>query len=76
MGMRYWRLEFDGIGFNYRMTDMQAAVGLVQLRKLDALNERRSRLPARTQLVSRVSRACNCSSPSRIAGTCTTSLEC
>ena len=41
MGMRYWRLEFDGIGFNYRMTDMQAAVGLVQLRKLDALNERR-----------------------------------
>jgi dTDP-4-amino-4,6-dideoxygalactose transaminase len=41
MGMRYWRLEFDGIGFNFRMTDMQAAVGLVQLRKLDALNGRR-----------------------------------
>jgi dTDP-4-amino-4,6-dideoxygalactose transaminase len=41
MGMRYWRLEFDGIGFNYRMTDAQAAVGLVQLRKLDALNQRR-----------------------------------
>src|SRR5204863_9965170 len=25
------------VGFNYRMTDMQAAVGLVQLRKLDAM---------------------------------------
>ncbi len=41
MGKRYWYLEFDGIGFNYRMTDMQAAVGVVQLRKLDALNARR-----------------------------------
>lgn len=41
MGKRYWYLEFDDIGFNYRMTDIQAAVGLVQLRKLDALNARR-----------------------------------
>jgi dTDP-4-amino-4,6-dideoxygalactose transaminase len=41
MGKRYWHLEFDGIGFNYRMTEMQAAVGLVQLRKLDSLNARR-----------------------------------
>ena len=41
MGKRYWHLEFDGIGFNYRMTDIQAAVGLVQLRKLDSLNARR-----------------------------------
>jgi len=41
MGKRYWHLEFDGIGFNYRMTEIQAAVGLVQLRKLDALNARR-----------------------------------
>jgi perosamine synthetase len=41
MGKRYWHLEFDGVGFNYRMTEMQAAVGLVQLRKLDALNARR-----------------------------------
>jgi dTDP-4-amino-4,6-dideoxygalactose transaminase len=41
MGKRYWYLDFDEIGFNYRMTDIQAAVGLVQLRKLDALNQRR-----------------------------------
>jgi dTDP-4-amino-4,6-dideoxygalactose transaminase len=41
MGKRYWYLEFDGIGFNFRMTDIQAAVGLVQLTRLDALNDRR-----------------------------------
>src|SRR5579864_3865033 len=41
MGKRYWHLEFDGVGFNYRMTEMQAAVGLVQLRKLESLNARR-----------------------------------
>jgi dTDP-4-amino-4,6-dideoxygalactose transaminase len=34
-------------GFNYRMTDIQAAVGLVQLRKLDALVARRRQLAAR-----------------------------
>jgi perosamine synthetase len=47
MGKRYWYLEFDDIGFNYRMTDIQAAVGLVQLRKLDALNARRSEIAKR-----------------------------
>jgi perosamine synthetase len=41
MGKRYWYLDFDEVGFNYRMTDVQAAVGLVQLRKLDSLNARR-----------------------------------
>jgi perosamine synthetase len=41
MGKRYWHLEFDGIGFNYRMTEIQAAVGLVQLHKLDSLNASR-----------------------------------
>ena len=30
---RYWYLDFDEIGFNFRMTDAQAAVGLEQLRK-------------------------------------------
>jgi perosamine synthetase len=33
-------------GFNYRMTDIQAAVGVVQLRKLDALVTRRRQLAA------------------------------
>jgi perosamine synthetase len=34
-------------GFNYRMTDIQAAVGLVQLEKLDAMVERRRELAHR-----------------------------
>ena len=34
------------LGFNYRMTDIQAAVGLVQLAKLDAMVERRRELAA------------------------------
>ena len=46
MGKRYWFLDFDGIGYNYRMTDMQAAVGLVQLSKLDAFNNRRIQIAA------------------------------
>jgi perosamine synthetase len=41
MGKRYWYVDFDEVGFNYRMTDAQAAVGAVQLRKLDSLNARR-----------------------------------
>jgi perosamine synthetase len=47
MGTRYWRLDFEDIGGNFRMTDVQAAVGLVQLRKLDALNQRRRELAER-----------------------------
>ena len=34
-------------GFNYRMTDLQAAVGLVQLARLDEIVERRRELAAR-----------------------------
>jgi len=41
MGRRYWYLDFDDVGFNFRMTDAQAAVGLVQLAKLDGFNARR-----------------------------------
>jgi perosamine synthetase len=41
MGKRYWYLDFDELGFNFRMTDAQAAVGLVQLSKLDGFNARR-----------------------------------
>jgi dTDP-4-amino-4,6-dideoxygalactose transaminase len=36
-------------GYNYRMTDIQAAIGLVQLRKLPALIARRRELAARYQ---------------------------
>ncbi len=36
--------RFDEVGFNYRMTDLQGAVGIAQLGRLDALlAERRSR---------------------------------
>lgn len=41
MGKKYWYLDFDDIGYNFRMTDIQAAVGLVQLSKLDGFNARR-----------------------------------
>ncbi len=35
------------VGYNYRMTDVQAAIGLVQLEKLDAMIVRRRELAAR-----------------------------
>jgi len=38
--------EFEHLGFNYRMTDLQGAVGLVQLGKLDRFVEERSRWAA------------------------------
>jgi dTDP-4-amino-4,6-dideoxygalactose transaminase len=41
MGNRFWWQDFDDCGYNFRMTDVQGAVGSVQLRKLDALNQRR-----------------------------------
>jgi perosamine synthetase len=39
----YLMADFDCLGFNYRMTDLQGAVGLVQLQKLDHFLEERSR---------------------------------
>lgn len=39
--------SYDEIGFNHRMTDIQAAVGLVQLGKLPAMVERRRALAER-----------------------------
>jgi dTDP-4-amino-4,6-dideoxygalactose transaminase len=47
MGKKYWYLDFDGIGFNYRMTDAQAGVGLAQLGKLDSFNARRVEIAER-----------------------------
>jgi perosamine synthetase len=46
MGKRYWRLEFEDAGHNFRMTALHAAIGLVQLGKLDELNARRIRIAA------------------------------
>ena len=39
--------EYREVGWNYRMTDIQAAVGRVQLRKLDGILDERRRLAAR-----------------------------
>jgi dTDP-4-amino-4,6-dideoxygalactose transaminase len=41
--------EYSEIGFNYRMTDLQAAVGLVQLTRLPAIVARRREIAARYQ---------------------------
>ncbi len=38
MGKRFWFQDFDDCGYNFRMTDIQAAVGVEQLKKLDAFN--------------------------------------
>lgn len=42
--------EYGEVGFNYRMTDVQAAIGLVQLTKLDELVRRRRALAGRYAL--------------------------
>jgi len=47
MGKRYWLLDFADVGYNFRLTDAQAAVGLVQLAKLDEFNRRRREIAAR-----------------------------
>jgi dTDP-4-amino-4,6-dideoxygalactose transaminase len=38
---------YDEVGFNYRMTDMQAAIGIIQLNRLDDLLARRRYLAER-----------------------------
>lgn len=40
---RYWH---DKIGFNYHMTDVQAALGLAQFEKLDSILERKQEIAA------------------------------
>jgi len=39
--------SYDEVGYNYRMTDLQAAIGLEQLRRLDSMLARRRHLAAR-----------------------------
>ena len=42
-----WRYEIPSLGFNYRLTDMQAALGTSQLRKLTRFVDRRNALADR-----------------------------
>ena len=39
--------SYDEVGYNYRMTDLQAALGIVQLQRLNDMLDRRSWLAAR-----------------------------
>ena len=41
-----WYYEMQSLGFNYRMTDMQAALGYSQLQKLDFFKRRRREIVA------------------------------
>ncbi len=42
-----WRYDVECAGFKYNMMDIQAALGLQQLRKLDSFQQRRSAIAAR-----------------------------
>lgn len=42
-----WQYEVETLGFNYRITDIQAALGLAQIAKLDSFIARRNELAAR-----------------------------
>ncbi len=46
MDKEYWMLQFDDVGYNFRMTDIQAAVGLEQLKKVDGFNGKRREIAA------------------------------
>jgi dTDP-4-amino-4,6-dideoxygalactose transaminase len=39
--------EYHELGYNYRMTDVQAAIGIEQMRRLDAIIERRREVASR-----------------------------
>lgn len=46
-GAEPWEYEQISLGYNYRLTDIQSALGLTQLKRLDAFLERRRRIAAR-----------------------------
>ena len=46
-----WYYEVETLGYNYRLTDVQAALGLSQMRKLDAFVARRNDLAQRYRVL-------------------------
>ncbi|MCU4800376.1 DegT/DnrJ/EryC1/StrS family aminotransferase [Halobacteria archaeon HArc-gm2] len=42
-----WGYDVDGLGFNFRMSEFQAAMGLSQLERLDEMNESRRQVAQR-----------------------------
>ncbi len=42
-----WEFDHDQVGYNYRLTNVNAAIGCAQLERLDAFVERKRRLAAR-----------------------------
>jgi perosamine synthetase len=44
LGKTFWEYKHDVIGYNYRMTEMQAAMGVEQIKKLPMFLERRRTL--------------------------------
>jgi len=41
-----WYYEMQSLGYNYRMTDLQASLGITQLKKLDKFKKRRREIVA------------------------------
>ena len=44
---RHWYYEVAVLGYKYNMNDLSASIGLVQLKKLDAMNRRRTEIIGR-----------------------------
>lgn len=42
-----WRYDIEAVGYKYNLTDLQAAIGIAQLRKCEALRAQRAALAAR-----------------------------
>ena len=43
----HWHYDISVLGYKYNMNDVMAAIGLVQLEKLDDMNDRRRRIISR-----------------------------